>query len=98
MFVFAGQDGSGGAKCWRDAARLAAVCAGRARRRGRQPRRQAPLRRPALQLQQAGATCSQHHRCPQGLHQAQVVAAHRRGQFNFKSFLESGNTSFPREC
>lgn len=47
------------------------------RRLRRQPRRQAAVRRPALQLQQAGAAGRQHHRRTPRLHQAQAQPAHR---------------------
>ncbi|XP_073943091.1 acetylcholine receptor subunit alpha-like isoform X3 [Choristoneura fumiferana] len=50
----------------------------RARRLRRQPGRQAALRRPAVQLQQAGAARRKHHRRPPRLHQTQAQPAHRR--------------------
>lgn len=47
------------------------------RRHRGQPRRQEALRRPALQLQQAGAARRQHHRRAARLHQTQAEPAHR---------------------
>lgn len=64
-----------------NAARLAALGARGARRRGRQPGRQAPLRRSAVQLQQARQAGRQHLRRAARLHQAQAVPAHRRREY-----------------
>lgn len=50
---------------------------GAPRGRRRQPGRQATLRRPTLQLQQARPARRQHHRCPPRLHQTQAQSAHR---------------------
>lgn len=49
-----------------------------ARRRRRQPRRETPLRRPPVQLQQARPAGRQHHRRATRLHQAEAEPAHRR--------------------
>lgn len=56
---------------------LAAVFGGGAPGGRRQPRRQATLRRPPLQLQQTGQACRQHLRRAACVHQAQTIPAHR---------------------
>lgn len=47
----------------------------------RQPGCEAPVRRPAQQLQQAGAARAQRQRRAHRAHQAQAEPAHRRGKY-----------------
>lgn len=58
----------------------AARARARARLVRRQPRRQAAVRRPALQLQQAGAARAQRQRRAHCAHQAQAEPAYRCGE------------------
>lgn len=64
----------------RDAASLVAVGPCSARCCGRESWRQTPLRRPTLQLQQAGETRGQHVGRLESLHQTKTFATYRRGE------------------
>lgn len=85
MCVYTGRVGARDVvtRCVRQHARVVgaagAVCVAVYVARRRQPRREAALRRPAQQLQQAGAARAQRQRRAHRAHQAQALPAHRRG-------------------